>query len=431
MNIIFLKNEKQIFPLSVDVVFYSSIKRLFCSNFLPLFLDVLRTNKAVLLLEFDDSNLVKRLIADCKVNHNLIAIIRTPDLVSNAILNHYKSIEFAEIISNKINSKKIMMPSSGFFEQYLIKAFKQKYNSVIINPLIHIATKNHLDGEIYTNLVLSNKLFPSWIPKKLRYFLSVFRRRLAHVCHFIILPVLLLQRPFLGVNSIYLINDARSSTYDQVTVFRKRDFLKIINDVPVKSQRKYQIIEHPLSDKAKAITYFNYYFDIDFERQNDKAILFLVNFDEYSNFTNDQFELIKLNRILEDRIELLSKITRKFATIIVYIKCHPMSVESPMYNYVKNTFESIKNVVWCDPFERAEKFMANCIMHIYTPPGSTLIGLSSIFSDRKKIIYYDKFFEFRGDIGGEFENVITANTHNEIIIAVNALNECKSQNLKI
>ncbi|MCX6764136.1 MAG: hypothetical protein NTU58_00275 [Candidatus Nealsonbacteria bacterium] len=396
--------ESETCPKIKKVIFYTNIPRVFRTTQIGHFYEITHAYPTILLSEKLDSE-TENIIADKKLFPRLEKIIPVHQFTGEKkglfAKNRYL-YNLAKDAILKCNPDIVISPSDihSLFEMYLLR-FAKKIGAlrIIIQPSNIGDSKN---GEKFVDLTNAYLRFPSFLPLKLRLFLTRCRKYLGHFLYYWILPLLVLERPFSGKAS-YILRKGNigMGDSDYLIVFSEKDRQLFLKE-GVRPEKIY-ILAHPLARESRKV-FKNFFINISGGKKAKNFILVLLSSWVEIGFRRDNCHLISREERYKKWKETIGLITGFFPDWEIIIKHHPKDKD---IERSRLEFEPIsKNIKIINPKEQLDEYIDGAKIIIGLPlSASTSLYIASLKCPRKPILSLDFHREILGDYYKNFEGI--------------------------
>jgi hypothetical protein len=343
-----------------------------------------------------------------------------------------KNFSLYKIAKNAVKHYKpdIVILSSdthSLFELYLARFSK---NSGAVNIALQTAneTESYINRKL-VDMINSQLRFPAFFPLKIRFFLVRCRRYFGHFLYYYILPLLVLEKPFLGKSS-YILRKGKSGMRDAdyQIVFSRRDYDIYIKDGV--SPEKIFILHHPFARNGNFLNEMRFKKIIKL-KHNEKTVVLMLPTDLEFGFRRNNDSLISNGERETDWIDTVKLIIKILSGWKIFIKPHPASKS---INRIKEKIESISdNIEFTDPNEPIDKYIEIADIIIELPlSASTAIFTASLQCPKKPIISLDFYHEILGDYYKNFEGIEYVDNKKQFINLLESIKNNKyKKNYKI
>ena len=317
-----------------------------------------------------------------------------------SIRNNYYHHKLAKNIIEKYKPDIIVLGDMYLFQLYLARFAKNKKSIIHIIIQGGFTMTDREEEKLWGTLVSIYTKTPSFLPFQVRLFITKCKRYLAHFIYYWILPLMVMEPPFIGKSSIFLPKVAPGlRSYDYLLLYSKRDC-----ELSGVSAKKLYILKHPLKRKLTRDFFEKVYFQNSIKKRKiDAKILTLMLSDELVGFRRENFVLISKEKTQKTWLKIVTSINQILEGWKIFIKPHPTTKN---FSEIRQLFESISDSIKVvDPLDSADKYIEISDVIVGVPPASTTIFTSSLQCPEKTILSLDFNKEILGDAYKDFEGV--------------------------
>ena len=385
-------------PVDPPVLFYTSIKRLFRSNFIG-YLHQLCLHRRVVLLTEDLDEETNRLLADHALFPGLVRQIRIGqyDVTSEGIFaRHRRMSRRAREIVDELRPKVIFSPGGDAFEHYLRRHARRKCGAINIFCPSILLVRRIREAVLLFELQGAETRFPGWLPRGVRRALARTRRNLAQFVYYYLAPLAVGEHPLHAVNGIYQIDDARLANMDISCVFTldNKDLL-VRAGAPADRVR---VIPHPMKPGVADPLWRALGVLPQAVRERPQVVTCFLLIDRDLAFRRDDLSQISDTAVFASRTEVVKTLLTALPGWEIRIKSHPMSEASPIYASVRVRLTKLsERVVWVPPDDPADPHLMASGAVVVFPPTSAVVFSAIIQCPGVPTLIVDVLGELRGD----------------------------------
>lgn len=397
------------------ILFYTSIKRLFRSNFIGYLYQVCLHRRVILLTEDMDEE-TERVLADPVLFPGLVGRIRVGQYDSSPvgmIDRHRRMSALARELAETWRPRVVFVPDANLFGQYLRRYAKKVSGAINIGCVGPLVIHNKRDGLLLVELHTADTRFYKWIPRSIRRGLAQARRRLSQFLYYVAAPLATGHLPFFGVNGIYQMDDSRFGNMDLSFVFtRENQKMLIRSGAP---SHKLKLIPHPMKPGAADPLWRALGIYPSAPRNWPRVLTCFLHFEKNFAFHREDLSAIPDDQIYPSRMKVIQALVDALPGWQIRIKPHPMSAVSPLYADVRKALMDMSNRIVCiPPDDPADKQMAASGALVFFPPGSAAIYTAILQRPGIPTMMVDVNGELRGDCCLGLPGVVTIASWGEL-----------------
>lgn len=404
---------------NAPILFYTNIQRTFRTTLIGYLYQLCRRYRVVLLAENLDND-TQRLLSNRSLFPGLIAQvwIGQYDTASEGLIaKHRRLSRLAREIVEEWQPGAVFAAGVDLFECYLRRHAKQACDALIIGCIGLLPVREAGEALLFLNLHSAESCFPGWLPSNLRLLLAQARRWLAQFIYYVIAPMAVGMRPFLGLNGIFRLDYTRLTDVDCSFVFThtNKDML-LAAGAP---REKLVVIPHPMKPGAADEVWQAYGINRWLRQQRadprQRVATCLLDIECQWGFRRDDLLPIPDEVLYASRAQVIEVIVATLPGWEIRIKPHPMSGASPLYLQVRRSIENISpSIVWLSPSDNVDRHIVESKVVIGFPPASTAIYSAIMLCPGIPVIVVDINRELRGDAYVGMRGVMTVETWQEL-----------------
>lgn len=393
---------------SADLLFYTDIRRTFRTSLIGYLYQACRTHRVVLLCEDLDPE-TDRLLEDRSLFPGLVQRVHVGqyDPVWESMLaRHRRLSRLAGLLVRRWRPKTVFAAGINIFEHYLRRYAKQVCGSSTVGCLGLLLVQYPREVPLLLDLNAAETRLPSWLPRVLRLLAARTRRQFAQGIYYVLFPLLVGQRPFLGVNGIYRLDYTRMQGLDVSFVFTRHNQAMMLRaGVP---PDRVRVVPHPLKPGKADAVWRGYGMNLGLPGPRPRVVTCFLDIEPSWGFSADRWRPIANEDLFASRIQVIETILRALPDWQVRIKPHPMSESSPLYETVESRIRALSpRVVWVPPTDPADRHIGQSGAIIGFPPASTAIFTAIMQNTGIPAMQVDINHELRGDAYLGMPGVVT------------------------
>lgn len=379
----------------MNVLFYTSIPRLFRSTLIGFLYEIAQRYPTILLSETLDPRTTD-ILRNKTLFPQLKKIIPISQFTGNKLgrLKHYRYLhQRAKNLVAKEKPRIVFATGTYPFETYL-RRYAKKQGAITISAIGPIYGQTN---ERWRYHLLNNACtrMPQFLPLTIRVYLVLARKYLAHVFYYWVLPFLVGEKAFIGEPSFPLL--ARYERFrkgaDYYLVFLRKDRKALINKgVP---PQKLILIAHPLEGRSRALFETVYFSQAKTSYTKSRKIVTILWPEERVGFWKGTYTPIPKEEMEAMNEKVVAATSRILADWDVIIKPHPGIKD--VSNMVKQYQSFTPRIIIVNPQEPADRYIETSDLIIGLPPVSTALYTASLQTPQKPIISIDFQKELLGD----------------------------------
>jgi len=319
-----------------------------------------------------------------------------------SLSRNYYYYKLAKDVIEQYKPDILIAGDTHLFQLYLSRFAKK------MKPVLHLTIQGGMrwkmeEIRLWSYLTSAYLKIPSFLPLRIRLFLTKCKKYLGHFLYFWILPLTVGQLPFRGKSSFILKkgdDGLRASDYS--IVYSNRDYhLAIENGVPAE---KIYILAHPLIRKKTREFFEKTFFRSKIKYKTKKKVATLMLTDEPIGFRRKTLSLVSKEERKRKRLEIIDLIAKILKDWKIFIKPHP---DTKNFQEIKKELEGVaNNIEVVDPLDPADEYIGLSEVIIELPrSGSTILFSASLQCPEKPIISLDLHHELLGNIYKNFDGV--------------------------
>lgn len=405
------------------VLFYSDIRRTFRSTLIG-YLHQLAKDFSVVLLAEDIDDETLRLLDNKALFPGLVACISIGQYGNDkeSLLGKHRRLRsLARKIVETYKPRVIFASGFNLFENYLRRYGKSLSGALSISCIGILLVRGLKEIPLHLNLHSAYSRFPTYLPYSLCVYLAQMRREMAHVVYYLLAPLLIGARPFIGEASIFKLDYSCLGSIDCAFVFTRHT--KEMMVAGGAQENKLSIVPHPRKPGAVDELWATYrQFQPASEAPLDvggrKIITCFIDIENNWGFRRTDLVCISDNELYASRAHVVRVIAEHLPGWRIHIKPHPMSEDSPFYATVKRMILDVSDrVEWILPTEPADYHIGASDVIVGFPPASTVLFTALLQRPGITTIMVDVNEELRGDSFRVFPEIINATSY-EILESV-------------
>ncbi|MDD5145737.1 MAG: hypothetical protein PHF44_02760 [Candidatus Pacebacteria bacterium] len=407
------------------ILLYASSLRNFRSSVIEYLYEISQVYPTVLLSEELDSE-TKKILSDKKIFPYLEEIFPVRQYGGEKIGLVKKHRYFCKLAKNIIKQYQpdiVIANGSNFFEAYL-RRFARKLGVTNVCFMESIPGPKKQMMEEYILRIAYFKA-PKFLPFFFKLLFAKARTYVGHFLYYVVGPMLILQKPFLGEPSSVLIADySRFKGIDYFIVFSKRDHNILLNDGLW--PEKIYIVNHPLKKESSLRRFFK---KINFPkilRANKKTLIILWPPEQVGISRADR-SLISKNEIWENRAKTVNSIANILKKWKIIIKPHPLAEN---FSEISGYFKPISNIEVKNPTDFAEKYIEISNVVVGLSPASSILFNSFLRNSKRPTLSLDFQQEFCGDAYKGFEGIEYIDSEEKLFKIIELIRDQKYQKSK-
>jgi len=267
----------------------------------------------------------------------------------------------------------VVFASGGdLFEHYLRRYAKQACGAINISCSGVSLMRHMRDSILLYNLHSAETRFPAWLPRSVRRAFARAWRQIAQFVYYVVVPLTAGQRPFLGVNGIYQIDETRFGNMDIAIVFTRDNQEMLMRDGAPTG--RVLVVPYPIKPGAADPIWRALSIYPSTSRYWPKVLTSFFLIQRNFAFRRDNYTLIPDNPLYASRVSVIKALLAMLPGWEIRIKPHPMSAASPIYEDIRRTITALSNrIVWVPPDDPADRHIAASGAVVCFPPASTTI----------------------------------------------------------
>ncbi|KPJ57006.1 hypothetical protein AMJ49_03125 [Parcubacteria bacterium DG_74_2] len=400
------KNRKNTFR--PRILFYTSVPRIFRTTQIGHLFEISQRYPVILLSEKLDPE-TEKILKNKELFPKLERVIpvRQFDQKRNPFIKNRELYKLAKLVIKKYKPN-ILIFGDMPFELYLSRfAKKEKLIQIVFQGGFQMADQKEV---ALFHLLNASFKWPTFLPLSVRLFLSKCKQYLGHFFYYWILPLSIKQVPFKVKSSFILKEKALpGKTVDYYIVYSKRDYHLCLRDGLL--AEKLYILPHPLK-REKTKKFFERVFSLNLlkKSQNNKTLVLMWPAEQIG-FKKSDLSLISKEDIQNNRIKIITTITKIIEKWKIYVKPHPAikSLPTKIQKKIECNLEEVRSVshsIWiADPLEPADKYIEMSKVIVGLPPASTTLFTASLQCSEKVILSLDLDHQLMGDSYKDFQDI--------------------------
>lgn len=396
------------------IFFYTSISRMFRSNFIGYLYQLCLHRKVLLLTEELDGEST-RLLADTTLFPGLVGQIRIGqyDIAGEGIVaKHRRMSRLARELVDTWKPNVVIAPGADAFENYLRRYSKRHCGATTISCTNIIMVRDIREIHLWVELSLAER-YPRWIPRPFRRMLSRLRQQAAHYVYYILAPLAVRAAPFFGVNGIHIFDDARLGNMDVLCVLTRENKLMLVRGGA--QGEKVVVIPHPLKPGAADRLWLLLGTPPQPFTAQSKVLTCIIMISPNVHFSSDDHSPISDEKVNAALASVVKAMLDALPGWEIRVKPHPMSEASPIYSNVRLMIAGLSNrVVWVPAKDTVETHMMESGAVVVFPPVSAAVYSALMQRPGIPTMVVNVLGELRGDPCIGMRGVVTITSHLEL-----------------
>lgn len=411
-------------PSRPKVLFTTGLPRTFRASNIAYLYEIAQVYPVILLSEKLDSE-TEKILQNKELFPKLEEIIPYRQFTGEkvglfSLRNNYYHYKLAKNVIEKYEPDILLLGDMYLFQLYLARFARKKKSIIYISIQGGFIMADPEEENLWGTLVSTYTKTPSFLPFQIRLFITKCKRYLAHFIYYWILPLMVMEPPFIRKSSIFFSKTAPGlRSCDYLLLYSKRDC-----ELSGVSAKKLYILKHPLERKLTRDFFKKAYFQNSIEKQKiDAKILTLMLSDDPIGFRRENLALISKEETQKTRLKIITSISQILEGWKIFIKLHPATKN---LSEIRQLFESISDSVKVvDPLDSADKYIKISDVIVGVPPASTTIFTSSLQCPEKIILSLDLNKEILGDAYKDFEGIEYIDNNDKFISILKEIRDNK------